>query len=172
MDRQKLTLNEYSNKFKVSVSTLRRRIKNGSLPAIYEDGKYYLEDGAPFKKVLSEPSVVRSSPPPQHRKALDVQASEGRKEDLLELEVPQKKGQFESQLVAETIQLMVEDLKIAYKKILEEKEEQILILKEEIADLKTLVGVLEKENERLQIKSTEGAPIDGWLEDGDFLDKP
>ena len=162
MDSQKLTLNEYSNKYKVSVSTLRRRIKSGSLSAIYEDGKYFLQDGGPLNKVLSEPSVVRSSSPPQQVKLLDVSASEGQKENP----TPTVDERF-----SETITLMLEDLKSAYKKILEEKEEQILILKEEIADLKTLVGVLEKENERLVIKGNEGAPIDNWLQGGGFLEK-
>jgi hypothetical protein len=175
VDSQKLTLNEYANKYKVSISTLRRRIKNGSLAAVYEDGKYYLQDGGPLKKVLLDPSVVRSSAPPQQDKQLDVSASEGKKEVVTEsrlenvtenLNAPMADGMF-----AETIQLMLEDLKAAYKRILEEKEEQILILKEEIADLKTLVGVLENENERLQIKSNEGAPIDNWLEGGGFLEK-
>jgi riboflavin biosynthesis pyrimidine reductase len=44
---------------------------------------------------------------------------------------------------------LLTELKKAYMQILQEKEEQIMHLKEEQADLKTLVRVLEAENERL-----------------------
>ena len=42
------------------------------------------------------------------------------------------------------------ELKKAYAQILQEREEQIINLKEEVVDLKTLVRVLESENDRLQ----------------------
>lgn len=44
------------------------------------------------------------------------------------------------------------ELKTAYTHILQEKDQQILQLKGEIADLKTLVRVLESENERQKNK--------------------
>ena len=39
-----LTLQEYSNKYKVSISTLRRRIKTKEIKYNFEDGRYFLED--------------------------------------------------------------------------------------------------------------------------------
>ena len=45
---------------------------------------------------------------------------------------------------------VLEELKKAYLASLQSKEEQIFQLKEEVADLKTLVRVLESENERLK----------------------
>lgn len=45
---------------------------------------------------------------------------------------------------------LLNELKKAYTQILQEKEEQMMILKEEVSDLKTLVKVLESENERLK----------------------
>ncbi len=45
---------------------------------------------------------------------------------------------------------LLTELKKAYTQILQEKEEQVLHLKEEVSDLKTLVRVLESENERLK----------------------
>ncbi|HRO65937.1 MAG TPA: hypothetical protein PL182_00070 [Pseudobdellovibrionaceae bacterium] len=45
---------------------------------------------------------------------------------------------------------LLNELKKAYTQILQEKEEQILHLKEEVTDLKTLVRVLEGENSRLK----------------------
>jgi hypothetical protein len=47
---------------------------------------------------------------------------------------------------------LLTELKKAYTLILSEKEEQILDLKGEVSDLKTLVRVLESENERLSKK--------------------
>ncbi len=59
---------------------------------------------------------------------------------------------------------MVQELKVAYVSVLHEKEKQITDLKEEISDLKTLVKILENENERLKSNGRESAPIDSWLE--------
>jgi hypothetical protein len=47
-------------------------------------------------------------------------------------------------------QSLLNEIKKAYSLILQEKEEQILQLKEEVADLKTLVRVLEDDNNRLK----------------------
>ncbi len=44
---------------------------------------------------------------------------------------------------------MNRELKKAYSATLQEKEEQIIILKEQVADLKTLINFLESENKRL-----------------------
>lgn len=64
-----------------------------------------------------------------------------------------------SQSSAESIQIqnilsplldqMNRELKKAYSATLQEKEEQIIILKEQVADLKTLINFLESENKRL-----------------------
>ena len=45
---------------------------------------------------------------------------------------------------------LLNELKKAYTLILQEKEEQILQLRDEVSDLKTLVRVLESENDRLK----------------------
>ena len=49
---------------------------------------------------------------------------------------------------------LLNELKKAYTQILQEKEEQIFQLKEEVTDLKTLVRVLESENDRLKLKQS------------------
>lgn len=45
---------------------------------------------------------------------------------------------------------LLNELKKAYTQILQEKEEQMMILKEEVSDLKTLVKALERENEMIK----------------------
>jgi hypothetical protein len=45
---------------------------------------------------------------------------------------------------------LVEEIKSAYAKILQEKEEQISLLKEEIGDLRMLVRILEDANQKAQ----------------------
>lgn len=44
LDSQVLSLTEYSNKYHVSVSTLRRNIRAGKLPFSFKQGKYFLKD--------------------------------------------------------------------------------------------------------------------------------
>ena len=64
LDSQILSLTEYSNKYHVSVSTLRRNIRAGKLPFSLKQGKYFLKDQSlvslkhlksfsPHKEVLS-----------------------------------------------------------------------------------------------------------------------
>ena len=113
-----ISLMDYSNKYHVSMSTLRRRIKNRELKYHLKTGKYYLSD---------EPMVNQQE------------------EELTSQVVVEK--------TPESSDVYLQELKKAYTMILHEKEEQIQILKEEIADLKTLVSVLESENQRLSSQS-------------------
>ncbi len=50
---------------------------------------------------------------------------------------------------------ILDEIKKAYTLILQEKDEQVRQLREEISDLKTLVRVLEGENERLHLPALE-----------------
>jgi len=52
------------------------------------------------------------------------------------------------QQVLSSANRLLDELKKAYTQILQEKDEQVRSLKEEISDLRTLVRVLESENER------------------------
>ena len=126
-----LPLMEYSAKFRVSLSTLRRRIKAGEIEYKFADGKYLLRDG-PLQVVhlgsetIAPPSQANAQSPTQTTEAADH-------------------GQF-----WHTTQGLLNEIKKAYSLVLQEKEEQILQLKEEVADLKTLVRVLEDENTRVK----------------------
>ncbi len=123
---------EYSAKFRVSMSTLRRRIKAGEIEHKLHDGKYLLKDG-PLQVVHSAPEAI--APPPKVRPQV--------------LDVPAESGPDRNQYLQAT-QGLLNEIKKAYSLILQEKEEQILQLKDEVADLKTLVRVLEEENARVK----------------------
>lgn len=120
---------EYSNSYRVSLSTLRRRIKAGEIEYKFSDGKYLIKDGP--LTVTSTPEAV--APPSS------VNAQESA------VKVTPDQNQF-----WQTTQGLLNEIKKAYSLILQEKEEQILQLKEEVADLKTLVRVLEDDNARLK----------------------
>jgi hypothetical protein len=122
---------EYSAKYRVSLSTLRRRIKSGEVEYKFVDGKYLLRDGPP-QLASAEPETI--APPPPMRSQVQVET---------------RSDQDRNQYWAST-QGLLNEIKKAYSLILQEKEEQILTLKEEVADLKTLVRVLEDENARIK----------------------
>jgi len=134
-----LPLTEYSTKYKVSVSTLRRRIKAEDIRFRFEDGKYFILDETPnahqreHRPSLNDDALMGASAPPVGAAAYPQHMSPSIDENVL----------------AAANRLLV-DLKKAYTQILQEKEEQILALKREVADLKTLTRVLEGENSRLQ----------------------
>ena len=168
-----LPLNEYSNKYNVSTSTLRRRIRDNAIEFQFRDGKYWLKDvqtARGYKSTTpmfaqaqtqtapqvgpvsaaalhSSPAVMAAAPPPA-----PVQT--------------QTQSYASVQSASEVADKLVTELKSAYVLILQEKEEMILQLKEEVADLKTLVRILENENERLRPSSGHSLPDVGqWLEE-------
>ena len=106
-----LSLIEYRNKHKVSISTLRRRVRDNSIRYQLVRGKYFIFDPSEQAKESRD-----SAAPPDTRTVLEPSSDH---------------------------RLLLAELKGAYQQILREKEEQILLLKEEIANLGTLVRVLE-----------------------------
>lgn len=129
---------EYSAKYRISLSTLRRRIKAGEIEFKLTDGKYLLRDG-PLQVVESDPETIA---PPTSVKSPN----------------PTPQPVVEPDQFWKATQGLLNEIKKAYSLILQEKEEQILQLKEEVADLKTLVRVLEEDNTRL--KSTQAPTLD------------
>lgn len=141
-----LPLTDYSTKYKISVSTLRRRIKADDIKFRFEDGKYFIMD----EPMGTHQRVHR---PSQESDLALVGAHQG---NMSEQVAPSKvfeerisKAQKDEPILTAANKLLNE-LKKAYTLILQEKEEQILNLKEEVTDLKTLVRVLESENDRLK----------------------
>lgn len=129
-----LILTDYASKYKVSVSTLRRRIKAGQIAFKFEDGKYLLHDEAPG----AEPARAHELPAPSTPQSL---AAEGKLKEL---------GESGEEPILSTATRLLNELKRAYSSILQEKEEQMIQLKEEVSDLKTLVRVLESDNDRMR----------------------
>lgn len=146
-----LPLTEYSNKHRVSISTLRRRIKAEDIRFRFEDGKYLILDEAPKKVATAEQ---------QHRPSLNsevivrsAQAAQGlslNNEVEIQQLAPAAQNTETGESVLTAANKLLIDLKRAYTQVLQEKEEQIMFLKEEIVDLKTLIKVLESENTRLR----------------------
>ena len=141
-----LPLMDYSTKHRISVSTLRRRIKANDIRYRFEEGKYFIMD---------EPMGAHQR---VHRPSQDsesvalVGAHQGMmkgQEMAQDLNDKNVKVNKEEPILTAANKLLNE-LKKAYTQILQEKEEQILNLKEEATDLKTLVRVLESENDRLK----------------------
>lgn len=139
-----LPLAEYSMKHHVSISTLRRRIKADDIQYRFDDGKYFILDEVPKKVLLSE----------EHRPSLKsevikkMEEAPARETEIQNLSPSTNTDAGESVLTAANKLLI--DLKKAYTQVLHEKEEQIMYLKEEVVDLKTLIRVLESENNRLR----------------------
>lgn len=138
----------------MSISTLRRRIKSGEVEYSFKDGKYLLRDNPLNKPKVLKPAESASATvaPPQPNNG-------GR--DKMKEELELKDHGVADEPVLATASRLLNELKKAYSLILQEKEEQILLFKEELADLRTLVRVLEAENERLKKNSTLGLD---WVE--------
>jgi len=118
-----LPLNEYANRHKLSVSTLRRRIKSQKIKFRLEDGKYFI-----FEEANSQ-SLPTMTPTKETTEA--------------SLPIVQV-----GEVATLPMKLLLEELKRAYLDSLQSKEDQILHLKQQVSDLKTLVMCLEKENSR------------------------
>lgn len=154
-----LPLTEYSSKYKVSISTLRRRIKTKDIKFRFDQGKYFIMD-EPTQRPSLDPVMVMSVPSPkkeiekpiEQKRAFEVSSSGGidffSNSDSRQL--GSNTGSKNDEPILTAANRLLTELKKAYMQILQEKEEQALHLKEEVSDLKTLVRVLESENERLR----------------------
>lgn len=146
-----LPLTEFATKYKISVSTLRRRIKADDIKFRFEDGKYFIMD----EPVGTHQRVHRPSLESDlalvgaHQgmmKGNDTMSTSSEVKGLRDkATIPNK-----DEPILTAANKLLNELKKAYTQILQEKEEQIFQLKDEVSDLKTLVRVLESENDRLK----------------------
>ncbi len=135
MTKNWISLIDYSTKYQISVSTLRRRIRNNTIAYEVRDGKYFIE----------ESEIEKTG---RGRKPIEIPTGTLEGKDFVE-----------SNTTNQMTQVLVEELKRAYAQILTDKEEQIEQLKEEISDLRTLVRVLESEVDRLKSEASLPAHI-------------
>ena len=162
-----LSLAEYSIKYQVSISTLRRKIKADDIKFRFDDGKYFIFDEMLKKTTNAE----------EHRPSLNSEVQKNSAQVLNESGSLSAQNCGEAQIQTEKFEnlekykesliaslqntdmsgsvisaanRLLADLKKAYTQVLQEKEEQILQLREETMDLKTLIKVLETENTRLR----------------------
>lgn len=145
-----LPLTDYATKYKISVSTLRRRIKAEDIKFRFEDGKYFIMDEpvGTHQRIHrpsqdSDPTLVGTHHGNMSEQVAASNVIQDRMTDKM------SKSQKDEPILTAANKLLNE-LKKAYTLILQEKEEQILYLKDDVTDLKTLVRVLESENERLK----------------------
>jgi|SRR6185312_4173040 len=152
-----LPLTEYSSKHKVSISTLRRRIKAKDIKYQLKEGRYLIADELVIEEGAFQGNQVGQK---QHRLSLKdahetvsapaITSSPSPKLDSLMGTQTNAFVPSADEPILTAANRLLSELKKAYTQILQEKEEQILHLKEEVTDLKTLVRVLESENLRLQ----------------------
>jgi hypothetical protein len=159
-----LPLMDYSGKYKVSVSTLRRRIKAEDIKFRLDDGKYFIIDEpmsthqrihrpSPDSDLADVGTHQGSTSPKPTGPSLHAAATHDEAHialaDKTDISDKIAKAKNDEPILTAANKLLTE-LKRAYTVILQEKEEQILYLKEEVSDLKTLVRVLDSENARLR----------------------
>ena len=134
-----LSLTEYSNKHHVSISTLRRKIKSTEVKFRLDEGKYMILDSDEAQ--AHDSSVQRIVFSNEYNRP-------SLKSDKYSAEETKITEPGESVITAAN--RLLADLKKAYTQVLQDKEEHISNLKEENTDLKTLIKVLESENDRLR----------------------
>jgi hypothetical protein len=126
----------------VSISTLRRKIKTKDVRYRLDQGKYFICDEELQRPSLKEVEVFSPSLKKDERATVTTEP------ESFSASIIAYSNQGEPVFIAAN--KLLTELKKAYSLILQEKEEQILNLREELSDLKTLVRVLESENERLK----------------------
>ena len=159
---QWLSLTDYSAKYRISVSTLRRRIKSNQISHRFVDGRYLLLDSRPaeldhsyHQQETLEP-VLNPSSAAEFLRGLgfektqnDFAAQAAPVTDMTANKLDQLQENAGQPILSSATRLLNE-LKRAYMNILHEKEESIIQLKEEVSDLQTFVRVLEEDNARMR----------------------
>lgn len=161
---QWLLLTDYASKYRISVSTLRRRIKGGQIQYRFEGGKYFildappqaLENSAVYSETLTFPGIRPKSgetvPDEIDAEATlrELRDAHRKASQTHEHSAPTPPSEVNDETTISSATKLLTELKRAYMSILHEKEEQIIQLKEEVSDLKTLVRVLEEDNDRMR----------------------
>ena len=165
-DSHWIPLTEYSSRYKVSISTLRRRIKGGLIPVRLQTGKYFLKAKSKMFAPQS-PAKLPVFPSPAYEKTFrsgfyenlspapqappDAKRQKFSEEDLApqKLALAFKKLQtvlHKNEKVLNKLLHFQEDLEARLKA----KNKKIQEQDNQISDLKTLLNLLEAENRELK----------------------
>ena len=145
-----LSLIEYSAKYRVSLSTLRRRIKSGELEHRLIEGKYLIKnESLPGHGVESSQAGSETiAPPPPVRSQNQASTS------LVNAPAPVAAAvTVPADEYWKATESMMAEMKKAFAQTLAVKDEQLNQIRGEVDDLKMLVRILEDENQKLKVIS-------------------
>lgn len=146
-----ISINEYARKFNVSDITVRRRIKQGRIPAELKNGKYYIR--ADYRETPPLPNKKAALPPPPPppppttddrpqvvAEAITTKPATPPNRELVDLydrylvELKAKEGQL---IKKHSTEIALLETKLS------KKDREIISLKQQIEDLQLLVKILE-----------------------------
>ena len=133
---QWLSLTEYSQKYNVSISTLRRRIRANAITVKLEEGKYFIED-----------------------KQQDVAGEQDQGVETQSVETPRKKNTGKETSFIDKLLNTQQEL----YQLLKQKDNKIKTLQIQISDFNTLVELLEKENFTLKNQLEREKKTEEWI---------
>lgn len=148
-----ISINEYARKFNVSDITVRRRIKQGRIPAELKNGKYYIRaDQRETPPLPTKKAVLPPPPPPPLPTATTDDHPQVVAEEITtkpatppNRELVKLYDRYLVELKAKENQLVKKhETEIALLETrLSKKDREILSLKQQIEDLQLLVKILE-----------------------------
>lgn len=173
MDSQYLSLVEYSNKYKVSVSTLRRKIRTKQLPYNIKFGKYFLKD-----QNLEDSKIIKTNQSKKDNYILNqnkiTQEEKSVQKQINVKDIPSykpinssysytsKEVSFLSQQVSFLDQ--IKEMQKDFFKQIEKKEEKLAEQKDKISELNIFINLLKTENKELKSLLHQEKNIETWLE--------
>jgi hypothetical protein len=147
---------EYSAKYRVSLSTLRRRIKSSDLEFRLIEGKYLIKNEAlPGSIGISSQAGSETIAPP-HPVSSQNQASTSPQTPPAPSVPADEYWRATESIIAE--------MKKAFALTLKAKDEQVAQLRDEVADLKMLVRLLEDETQKQKTALAPSFDFDLGLE--------
>ena len=171
MSSQYISLSAYSNKYNVSISTLRRRIRCGQVDTQFHSGKYFLKDESleSLLKTKRASAVTKKNKTDLKNISSTAKNFISTKEEALESKAKTFSSMSSFTQLKEKdnffsfIQQFMEIQKKLYQK-LEVKELQIQKLQDKVMDSNTLIALLEKENKELKSVLYKTEKMEDWLE--------
>jgi len=124
-----LPITEYSFKNKISISTIRRKIKSNTLKFKVESGKYFIMDEGADYEISENRFYIRNM--------------DGKGDDKMGFPNIDELITFAERSIS-TVSRLNQELAAEKEKVIKIQEGTILQLKEQINELKMLVNVLEK----------------------------